>query len=325
MSEDAYFLTQDNGAGAPLHFATTYRQLDMVHHLINLGAPVNQRDAKGLTPLHRASYLAHNNGFLEIYEYLLSRGADPAVESEDYEAYLRPGRKTPVMMADKSVQPALVALEEKYASTPKHPVPHADVGDWWSLYDYGLDHVLTWPADKAIIHPEEKWRATQHERLHAKRLDKRARRRAAMLDALQQAEDEAEDQTKSNPTKSTNSVPTTSPSTTTTSSPVALLFPGQGSQAVGMLTESLSLPEVQGMLQDAEAILGYDLAAQIASGPVDDTKIAQPALLVANLAAAARWSQGRSPGTRSPAHVRVSPSVSTPPSCTPGRCPSGTH
>lgn len=30
MKTDPYFLTQDNGAGAPLHFATTFRQLDMV-------------------------------------------------------------------------------------------------------------------------------------------------------------------------------------------------------------------------------------------------------------------------------------------------------
>jgi hypothetical protein len=30
MAEDPYFVTQDNGAGAPLHFAVTYRQLDMV-------------------------------------------------------------------------------------------------------------------------------------------------------------------------------------------------------------------------------------------------------------------------------------------------------
>lgn len=30
ISTDPYFLTQDNGAGAPLHFATTYKQLDMV-------------------------------------------------------------------------------------------------------------------------------------------------------------------------------------------------------------------------------------------------------------------------------------------------------
>lgn len=30
MDTDPYFWSQDNGAGAPLHFATTYKQLDMV-------------------------------------------------------------------------------------------------------------------------------------------------------------------------------------------------------------------------------------------------------------------------------------------------------
>lgn len=71
MSVDPYFITQDNGAGAPIHFATTYKQLDMVHHLLNNGADVNQRDDKGLTPLHRAAHLAQYDGYAEIYEYLL--------------------------------------------------------------------------------------------------------------------------------------------------------------------------------------------------------------------------------------------------------------
>ena len=30
MKADPYFVTQDNGAGAPVHFAATYKQLDMV-------------------------------------------------------------------------------------------------------------------------------------------------------------------------------------------------------------------------------------------------------------------------------------------------------
>jgi hypothetical protein len=30
MAVDPYFVTQDNGAGAPIHFATTYCRLDMV-------------------------------------------------------------------------------------------------------------------------------------------------------------------------------------------------------------------------------------------------------------------------------------------------------
>lgn len=34
MQVDPYFLTQDNGSGAPIHFAVTYRQLDMVGCLV---------------------------------------------------------------------------------------------------------------------------------------------------------------------------------------------------------------------------------------------------------------------------------------------------
>ena len=34
METDPYFWTQDNGAGAPVHFATTYKQLDMLHHVL---------------------------------------------------------------------------------------------------------------------------------------------------------------------------------------------------------------------------------------------------------------------------------------------------
>ena len=30
MDTDPYFWSQDNGAGAPVHFAATYKQLDMV-------------------------------------------------------------------------------------------------------------------------------------------------------------------------------------------------------------------------------------------------------------------------------------------------------
>lgn len=45
-----------------------------IHHLLNNGAEINQRDDKGFTALHRAAYLAHYDGYLEIYEYLLVGG-----------------------------------------------------------------------------------------------------------------------------------------------------------------------------------------------------------------------------------------------------------
>lgn len=36
---------------------------------------------------------------------------------------------------------------------PKAPVPHADVGDWWALYDYGLEAVSAWPGDYQHPYP----------------------------------------------------------------------------------------------------------------------------------------------------------------------------
>jgi [acyl-carrier-protein] S-malonyltransferase len=42
-------------------------------------------------------------------------------------------------------------------------------------------------------------------------------------------------------------------------SPVAFLFPGQGSQAVGMLASVKDLPAVKAMLSTAQRILGYDI------------------------------------------------------------------
>jgi ankyrin repeat protein len=47
--------------------------LSQLHHLIRVGAEVNQRDQKGMTALHRAAFLAQYEGYLEIYEYLLVR------------------------------------------------------------------------------------------------------------------------------------------------------------------------------------------------------------------------------------------------------------
>lgn len=65
----ASMLSKTQAQDRPLISAS---QLDMVHYLVNMGASVNQRDNKGMTPLHRAAFLAHVNGYLEIYEYFLS-------------------------------------------------------------------------------------------------------------------------------------------------------------------------------------------------------------------------------------------------------------
>ncbi|KAK9830038.1 hypothetical protein WJX72_009330 [[Myrmecia] bisecta] len=281
METDPYFTTQDNGAGAPIHFATTYKQLDMIHHLLNNGAEINQRDDKGFTPLHRAAYLAHYDGYLEIYEYLLSRGADPSILTEDYDTYLDPGRKLPTEVAidNEDIQAKLKALEKKYASVKKVHEPHPDIGCWWALYDYGADAIKTWKLDYVHPYPEELKRQKdleEHKRLKAER---RARRAAAAAAA------------KADPAAASSSAPARAPVPAT---PIAFLFPGQGSQAVGMLQESKDIPAVKDMLARAQAVLGYDLLALSLEGPkakLDDTVYAQPALFVAGLAAVERLRQ----------------------------------
>ena len=177
METDPYFWTQDNGAGGPIHFATTYKQLDMVHHIVrNVPSCVNQRDGKGYTPLHRAAYLAQYDGYLELFEYLLSEGADPTITTNDYDPYLDPGLKTPLQVAiqDDDVRDRLQFLIDKYADVPKKPRCHPDLGCWWTLYDYGLDVVQTWAHDYKPDYPESRRR---QKALEEKRLFKEQRRK----------------------------------------------------------------------------------------------------------------------------------------------------
>ena len=65
----------------------------------------------------------------------------------------------------------------------------------------------------------------------------------------------------------------------------AFVFPGQGSQSIGMLSESHS--EVSAVFDEASAALGYDLWRLIQQGPEDQlnlTEFTQPALLTASYA-----------------------------------------
>ena len=72
----------------------------------------------------------------------------------------------------------------------------------------------------------------------------------------------------------------------------AFVFPGQGSQSVGMLDAWGGHPVVAQTLQEASEALGEDLAKLIAQGPKEDlalTTNTQPVMLVAGVAAYRVW------------------------------------
>lgn len=73
----------------------------------------------------------------------------------------------------------------------------------------------------------------------------------------------------------------------------ALLFPGQGSQEVGMLGAlAAQHPVIDNTLREASDVLGYDLLRLVRNGPAEElnrTQRTQPALLAASVAVSRLW------------------------------------
>ena len=81
-------------------------------------------------------------------------------------------------------------------------------------------------------------------------------------------------------------------------SKLAYVFPGQGSQQVGMLSESEA--EVSDTFSEASSVLGYDLWELVSAGPeekLNQTEFTQPALLTASIAL---YRLGREAGLQEP-------------------------
>lgn len=76
---------------------------------------------------------------------------------------------------------------------------------------------------------------------------------------------------------------------------LAFVFPGQGSQSVGMLARlGEASPVVRATFDEASAVLGYDLWQLSQQGPADDlnaTERTQPAMLAAGIATWRLWQE----------------------------------
>jgi len=73
---------------------------------------------------------------------------------------------------------------------------------------------------------------------------------------------------------------------------LAFVFPGQGSQSVGMLADAAERPEVRETFAEASAALGFDLWSLVQGGPdteLNQTHNTQPAMLAASIALWRVW------------------------------------
>jgi len=78
--------------------------------------------------------------------------------------------------------------------------------------------------------------------------------------------------------------------------PIGLLFPGQGSQYVKMLSGVQDIPAVKVMLEQAKSVLGYDILRLCLDGPeskLEETSVCQPAMYIAGLAGVEKLRQDR--------------------------------
>jgi [acyl-carrier-protein] S-malonyltransferase len=73
---------------------------------------------------------------------------------------------------------------------------------------------------------------------------------------------------------------------------LAIVFPGQGSQSVGMMDGFAATPEVEATFREAQALIGVDFWSMVRDGPAEtlnQTVNTQPLMLVAGVACWRAW------------------------------------
>ena len=79
---------------------------------------------------------------------------------------------------------------------------------------------------------------------------------------------------------------------------LAIVFPGQGSQSVGMMAGFAEVPVVEKTFLEANAILGVDLWSMVREGPAEALNLTvntQPVMLVAGVACWRAWTERGNP------------------------------
>jgi [acyl-carrier-protein] S-malonyltransferase len=81
--------------------------------------------------------------------------------------------------------------------------------------------------------------------------------------------------------------------------PLAFVFPGQGSQSIGMMASLAKVsPVIEATFAEASQVLGYDLWQRCQTGPADllnSTECTQPAMLTAGVATYRLWCERGGP------------------------------
>ena len=73
---------------------------------------------------------------------------------------------------------------------------------------------------------------------------------------------------------------------------LAMVFPGQGSQSVGMMRGYAGLPQIEQTLAEVESALGADFVKLLDEGPAAELTLTvntQPAMVTAGYAAYRAW------------------------------------